>query len=106
MNTDTSLTSPKRIDILFTVSQYRNINNEIRGYLQMNTLRRIRTELGISQEKLAQRMDVSVGTIKNAENGRKVTYDTAMLMLSTVNAIRADRGLLSLTLEELGLKIY
>lgn len=70
-------------------------------------LKQVRLELGISQEGLARRTrSVSTGTIKNAENGRRVTYDTATQILEAVNALRAEAGKPPTTLDQLGLNLY
>ena len=48
-------------------------------------LKRIRLDLGVSQEGLARRTrSVSTGTVKNAENGKRVTYDTATQILESL----------------------
>ena len=62
-------------------------------------LKRIRLDLGVSQEGLARRTrSVSTGTVKNAENGKRVTYDTATQILEAINTL--------LTLDDLGLILY
>ena len=70
-------------------------------------LKLLRTDLGVSQEGLARRTEsVSTGTVKNAENGRRVTYDTATQILRAVNTLLAEKNRPQVTLEDLGLTLY
>ncbi len=70
-------------------------------------LKRIRLELGISQEGLARRTrSVGTGTVKNAERGRRVTYDTATQVLEAVNNLLAESDKPPITLDDLGLNLY
>ncbi len=70
-------------------------------------LKQIREELGISQEGLARRTrSVSTGTVRNAENGRRVTYDTATQILETMNELLSEVGRPPITLDQLGLNLY
>ena len=67
-------------------------------------LKRIRLDLGVSQEGLARRTrSVSTGTVKNAENGKRVTYDTATQILEAINALLTEEGKAAVTLDDLGL---
>ncbi len=66
-------------------------------------LRDLREELGLSQERLAALSGVSRITVSNAENGRKVIYNTGMGILRALNAERRKRGMKSLKLEDLEL---
>jgi transcriptional regulator with XRE-family HTH domain len=70
-------------------------------------LKRLRLELGISQEGLARRTkSVGTGTVKNAERGRRVTYDTATQILEAVNHLLVESGKPPITLDDLGLTLY
>ena len=70
-------------------------------------LKRIRLELGVSQEGLARRTrSVSTGTVKNAENGKRVTYDTATQILEAINNLLTEAGKPTVTLDDLGLTLY
>lgn len=70
-------------------------------------LKQIRVRLGVSQEGVARRTkSVSTGTVKNAENGRKVNYGNALQILEAVNAILVEQGEAAVTLEDLGLTLY
>jgi len=64
-------------------------------------------ELSISREKLARRtQNVSIGTIRNAEYGNRITNTKAMEILNAVNAIRSEFQLPLVTLNDLGLILY
>ena len=70
-------------------------------------LKRIRLDLGVSQEGLARRTrSVSTGTVKNAENGKRVTYDTATQILEAINTLLTEEGKAAVTLDDLGLVLY
>jgi len=70
-------------------------------------LKRIRLDLGVSQEGLARRTrSVSTGTVKNAENGKRVTYDTATQILEAINTLLTEEGKAAVTLDDLGLILY
>jgi DNA-binding transcriptional regulator YiaG len=70
-------------------------------------LKGIRQGLGVSQEGLARRTrTVSTGTVKNAENGRRVTHDTATQILEAINGLLAESGREPVTLDDLGLILY
>lgn len=70
-------------------------------------LKRMRLELGVSQEGIARRTrSVSTGTVKNAESGKRVTYDTATQILEALNELLAEAGRPRVTSDELGLTLY
>lgn len=70
-------------------------------------LKRMRLELGVSQEGIARRTrSVSTGTVKNAESGKRVTYDTATQILEALNELLAEAGRPRVTFDELGLTLY
>ena len=70
-------------------------------------LKQIRIDLGVSQEGVARRTrSVSTGTVKNAENGRRVTHDTATQILEAINALLDEANKPQVTLEDLGLSLY
>jgi DNA-binding transcriptional regulator YiaG len=70
-------------------------------------LKQIRQRLNVSQEGVARRTrSVSTGTIKNAENGKRVTYDTATQILEAINILLVESGEKSVTLDDLGLTLY
>jgi DNA-binding transcriptional regulator YiaG len=80
------------------------------GYMKLMTdtgLRQIRTGLGISQEGIARRTrSVSTGTVKNAESGKRVTFDTATQILEAINKLLEEAGREKITLDDLGLTLY
>jgi DNA-binding transcriptional regulator YiaG len=70
-------------------------------------LKQIRQRLNVSQEGVARRTrSVSTGTVKNAENGKRVTYDTATQILEAINTLLAEAGEVPITLDDLGLTLY
>jgi len=72
-----------------------------------NQLKPIRESLGLSQEGVARRTrGLSSRTIKNAEEGNRVTYDTATQILEAINSILSEAGRPTITLDELGLTLY
>jgi DNA-binding XRE family transcriptional regulator len=68
-------------------------------------LKRMRGELGFTEEGMAKRMTVSYSTYRNAEKGKPCRYATAMEILGVINGIRAERGMSPVSLEVLGLNI-
>lgn len=71
-------------------------------------LKAMRRELGVSQEDVARRTrTVSIGTVRNAEEGKNVTFNTATQLVEAINAIRKEKGMSSsVTLDDLGLKLH
>lgn len=59
----------------------------------------------VAQEDLARAADMRLGTYRNAEQGRNVSYTTATTILNALNALRAERGLSPVSLDDLGLSI-
>ena len=77
------------------------------GAMADTPLKRMRLELGVSQEGIARRTrSVSTGTVKNAESGKRVTYDTATQILEALNELLAEAGRSRVTFDELGLTLY
>ena len=71
------------------------------------TLKQVRLSLGVTQEQVLRRTrSVSLSTLKNAESGKRVTFENAMQILEAINALLADAGRDPLTFEELGLALY
>jgi len=72
-----------------------------------NKLKEIREGLGLSQEGVARRTrSITTRTIKNAEDGKRVTNDTAVQILEAINIILAEADRPTITFEELGLTLY
>ena len=70
-------------------------------------VREVREALGISREKLVRRTDtVSIGTLRNAEVGRRITHENARQITQAVNSYLAERMQNQIGMEDLGLLIY
>lgn len=70
-------------------------------------MKQLRTQLGVTQEQMIRRTrSVSLSTIKNAESGKRVTYDTANQLVEAFNAILAEQSKPQITLDDLGLTLY
>ncbi len=71
-----------------------------------NQLRMIRESLGLSQEGVARRTrGLSSRTIRNAESGQRVTFDTAIQILEAINSALSEAGRQKITLDDLGLTL-
>jgi predicted transcriptional regulator len=71
-----------------------------------NQLRMIRESLGLSQEGVARRTrGLSSRTIRNAESGQRVTFDTAIQILGAINGALGEAGRQKITLDDLGLTL-
>jgi DNA-binding transcriptional regulator YiaG len=71
------------------------------------SLRQIREGIGATREDIVRRTrTVSLGTVRNAETGRRVTHDTAMQILEAINALRVEAGQPPVVLDDLGLTLY
>jgi putative transposase len=55
-------------------------------------LKRIRGQLGLTEEGMAKRLTVSSSTYRHAEKGKPCRYATAMEILGVINGIRAEKG--------------
>ena len=73
----------------------------------MNRLKEIRESLGVSQEGLARRTrSITTRTVRNAEDGNRVTYDTATQIVEALNGLLTEAGKPQITLDNLGLTLY
>ena len=73
----------------------------------MNQLKQIRESLGVSQEGLARRTrSITTRTVRNAEDGNRVTNDTATQIVDALNGLLAENGRPEITLNDLGLTLY
>lgn len=70
---------------------------------QVLQLRSHRKGIGLSVEGLARRANISSRTVRNAEDGKKVSFDTAVQILQGLNSALADVGKSSVTIDDLGL---
>ncbi len=69
-------------------------------------LRHLRIDLRVSQEGISCRTrTLSATTIRSAEEGKRVAYDTAIQILDAVNALLSEAGKPMVTLEDLGLRL-
>ena len=59
----------------------------------------------VAQEDIAHVANMRISTYRNAEQGRNVSYTTATTVLRALNALREERGLSPVTLDDLGLSI-
>lgn len=71
------------------------------------SLRQIREGIPATREAVIRKTrSVSIGTIRNAEKGKRVTNDTAQQLLEAVNALLTDAGKEPVKMEDLDLKLY
>lgn len=68
-------------------------------------LRRIREELGISQETVARRTNLTTGTYRRAEEGYPVKYSTAQEILRAINSFLKESNKPEVSLDVLGLTL-
>ncbi len=68
-------------------------------------LRRIRGELGVSQETVARRTSLTTGTYRRAEDGYPVKYSTAQEILQAINSLLSEKGKAKVSLEDLGMTL-
>jgi transcriptional regulator with XRE-family HTH domain len=69
-------------------------------------LKEIRESIGLSQEGLARRTrGLSSRTIRNAETGQRVTFDTASQILEALNSALVEVGKPKVTLDDLVLTL-
>jgi transcriptional regulator with XRE-family HTH domain len=64
-------------------------------------LLRLRERLDITREDVVRRSNVTVGTVRNAEKGLKITRRSALQILHAVNSHLRERNLLEVTLDDL-----
>jgi len=69
-------------------------------------LKAIRESIGLSQEGVAHRTKgLSSRTVRNAESGQRVTFDTAIQILNAINSALAEAGEPAVTLADLKLTL-
>ncbi len=68
-------------------------------------LRRIREDLGVSQETVARRTNLTTGTYRRAEDGNPVKYSTAQEILQAINSLLRERNRSEVSLDDLGLTL-
>ena len=72
---------------------------------QETPLRRIRDELGVSQETVARRTSLTTGTYRRAEDGYPVKYSTAQEILQAINSLLREHKRSEVSLDDLGLTL-
>ena len=72
---------------------------------QETALRRIRDELGVSQETVARRTSLTTGTYRRAEDGYPVKYSTAQEILQAINSLLREHNRSEVSLDDLSLTL-
>lgn len=71
------------------------------------SLRSIRERADITREDIVKRArSISVGTVRNAEKGGRVRYDSATQILEALNSLLAEKQQSPVTLADLGLQLF
>ena len=70
--------------------------------ISTSRLLQLREQLDITREDIVRRSNVTVGTIRNAEKGLKITRRSALQILHAVNSYLHDRDQPELSLDDLG----
>jgi len=72
---------------------------------ETSKLRRLRLEIDVTREDLIRVADVSIGTIRNAEKGRRINDRSAFQILKAINHWLQQKNVdhPSITLDELDL---
>ncbi len=64
-------------------------------------------QLKVSREKLARRTDsVSSGTIRNAEEGKRIVVSNANQIHKAINELLHEAGMQSVEMKDLGVVLY
>jgi transcriptional regulator with XRE-family HTH domain len=66
-------------------------------------LKTIRESIGLPLEELARRAGVSSRTVRNAEYGQKISFNSAVQILQGLNSALADIGKPALTMSDVGI---
>ncbi len=69
------------------------------------SLKKLRQEVGYTQQDFAVSAGLRITTYQNAERGQNTSYSTAQAILRTINSMRTVRKMEPVSLEDLGLKI-
>ena len=70
--------------------------------ISTSPLLQLRERLDITREDIVRRANVTVGTVRNAEKGLKVTRRSAVQILNAVNSYLRDTKQSEVTLDDLG----
>ncbi len=68
-------------------------------------LKQIREGIGLSLEGLARRSGISARTVRNAEDGKRVSFDTAVQILQGLNSALSDVGKQPVSIDDLNLVV-
>ena len=69
--------------------------------MNASALLRLRERLDITREDIVRRSHVSVGTVRNAERGLKITRRSALQILHAVNSYLREGNQPEVTLDDL-----
>jgi hypothetical protein len=101
----TNILEPRRVHVPAPLKPRKR--RLIVSMLPATNLRKIRESLGTTQEGFARRTrSIGLRTYIRAENGKRVTYDTASQILDAINEILSEASKPTVTLEDLGLTLY
>ena len=70
--------------------------------MSTSRLVQLRERLDITREDIVRRSDVTVGTVRNAEKGLKITRRSALQILSAVNSYLRETQQPEVMLDDLG----
>lgn len=69
------------------------------------TLKRVRAQIGMTQEKLSELSGISVPTIIEAEKGHNIRLATAYSLLTPINVARKEKNLAELDIDDINWKV-
>lgn len=69
--------------------------------ISTSRLLQLREQLDIAREDIVRRSNVTVGTVRNAEKGLKITRRSALQILNAVNSYLRDRDRPEVSLDDL-----
>lgn len=69
------------------------------------SLKRVRSQLGMTQDKLSELSGISVPTIIDAEKGRIIRLTTAYAILKPINEVRKESDQAELDIDDLTWKV-
>jgi len=68
-------------------------------------LQKIREGIGLSLEGLARRSGISARTVRNAEDGKRISFESSIQILQGLNSALSDAGKQTISLDDLGLTL-
>ncbi len=69
--------------------------------ISTSRLLQLREQLDIAREDIVRRSNVTIGTVRNAEKGLKITRRSALQILNAVNSYLRDRDRPEVSLDDL-----